>query len=276
MDIGTAKPSTQERAAIPHHLINVCEPWQSYSAARFIQDACHAIADIEGRGKRALLVGGTMLYYKALEEGLAKLPDADADLREVICRDARRRGWPAIHADLAAVDAQAAKRIHPNDPQRIQRALEVYRITGVPLTRLQQQTVSPLVRAPIKFALVPRERSWLHARIKKRFDQMIDAGFLDEVRTLMSDERNHTDLPSIRSVGYRQAWEFIRASQNGCEDQSSHQAWIDKAVAATRQLAKRQLTWLRGMPNVNLMECDVLSIAEQRETMTTLLQKQGN
>ena len=275
MDIGTAKPTEEEKAIVPHHLIDICEPWQSYSAARFVDDACQAIASLREQGKRALLVGGTMLYYKALEEGLAELPDADAALRKTLSAEADVRGWPAIHAELALVDADAAARIHPNDPQRIQRAMEVYRLTGTPMSELQRRTVSPLSQDPIKFSLIPRERAWLHERIQRRFDAMVNGGFLDEVRTLMNDDRNHLDLPAIRSVGYRQAWGYLQSTRNESSESVSDTDWVDKAVAATRQLAKRQLTWLRGMHNVHAMECDVLSVSEQKGTMLKLLEQHG-
>jgi len=216
-----------------------------------------------------------MLYYKALEEGLAKLPDADVALRKTLSAEAEERGWSAIHADLALVDANAAARIHPNDPQRIQRALEVYRLTGTPMSELQRRTVSPLSQDPIKFSLIPRERAWLHERIQRRFDLMVNGGFLDEVRVLMNDNRNHLDLPAIRSVGYRQAWEFLQSTRNENVESVSDTDWVDKAVAATRQLAKRQLTWLRGMHNVHAMECDVLSVSEQKDTMIKLLEQHG-
>lgn len=272
LDIGTAKPSAKELATVPHHLIDICEPWDAYSAARFCDDAVHAINAIQAKGRRALLVGGTMLYFKALEEGLAVLPDADSTLRQAMVADAAKRGWGALHADLAVVDPKAAERIHPNDPQRIQRALEVYQLTGSPLTKLQQDTRSPLQCPPLKFALAPHDRSWLHERIERRFSNMTDGGFLDEVRGLRNDARIHAELPAIRSVGYRQAWEHLDAIEN--ESQASESAWVDRAVAATRQLAKRQLTWLRGMSNVHTLACDLLSLEEQQRTLCDILNKQ--
>lgn len=275
LDIGTAKPSMEERDGIPHHLIDICDPWEAYSAARFCNDASQLINEIQSRGKRALLVGGTMLYFKSLEEGLAILPDADAVLRQEMMDDAAARGWMALHQDLAKVDPVAAERIHPNDPQRIQRALEVHRLTGVPLTTLQKDTQSLLPEAPVKFALSPDNRAWLHERIQRRFAIMLEAGFLDEVRALKEDARIHAELPAIRSVGYRQAWEHLDASEtNESEKASSDTAWVDKATAATRQLAKRQLTWLRGMDNVHYLACDALSLEEQKSTLCDILNTQ--
>jgi len=267
LNVGTAKPSEEELAQVPHHLIDICDPWEAYSAARFVNDACQIIEDIQARGLRPLLVGGTMLYFKALEDGLAKLPDADAQLRQAMMDDAASRGWEALHADLAAVDSAAAERIHPNDPQRIQRALEVYKLTGKPMSILQQETRSPLKQAPIKFALAPVDRSWLHERIERRFRIMIEAGFLDEVRELQKESRLNAQLPAIRSVGYRQAWEHLSA---GSTD------WVDKAIAATRQLAKRQLTWLRGMSNVTMIDCDRLSVEDQQRLVQAIVNKQEN
>ncbi len=273
LDIGTAKPSLEERQAVPHHLIDICEPWEIYSAARFCEDALQAIDDIRQRGKRVLLVGGTMLYFKALEEGLARLPDADAAVRQSLMEEAERVGWAAMHEQLQTVDPQAAARIHPNDPQRLQRALEVYRITGVPMSRLQAETVSLLDRPPLKFALVPDNRDWLHRRIALRFSQMLDTGFLDEMRRLRQNPAIHAELPAMRSVGYRQAWEHMD-EQDVNESMAASQddnVWVERAIAATRQLAKRQLTWLRGMSNVNLIACDSLSVAAQEQVMLTVI-----
>lgn len=275
LDIGTAKPTLDERSGIPHHLIDVCDPWDAYSAARFCTDASQLVNEIHARGKRALLVGGTMLYFKSLEEGMAVLPDADASLRQTMMDDAATRGWAALHRELADVDPVAAERIHPNDPQRIQRALEVYRLTGTPLSTLQKDTRSLLAQTPIKFALAPEDRAWLHERIERRFALMLDAGFLDEVRALQNDVRIHEELPAIRSVGYRQAWEHLQALRaNESDVQESDNHWVDKATAATRQLAKRQLTWLRGMDNVHHLACDVLSLEEQQRTLCDILDTQ--
>lgn len=273
LDIGTAKPSLEERQVVPHHLIDICEPWEIYSAARFCEDALQAIDEIRQRGKRVLLVGGTMLYFKALEEGLARLPDADSAVRQSLMEEAKRVGWAAMHEQLQAVDPQAAARIHPNDPQRLQRALEVYRITGVPMSRLQAETVSLLDRPPLKFALVPDNRDWLHRRIALRFSQMLDNGFLAEMRRLRQDSAIHAELPAMRSVGYRQAWEHMdeRDVNESMPASQDDNAWVERAIAATRQLAKRQLTWLRGMNNVNLIACDSLSVAAQEQVMLSVI-----
>ncbi|MDB4223920.1 tRNA (adenosine(37)-N6)-dimethylallyltransferase MiaA [Granulosicoccus sp.] len=276
LDIGTAKPNDHERASIPHHLIDVCDPWEAYSAAKFSQDACQLINDIQARGKRPLLVGGTMLYFKALADGLAVLPDADTAMRQSMMKEAASRGWQALHDDLARVDPAAAQRIHPNDPQRIQRALEVYRLTGTPMSVLQQETRSPLKDAPIKFALAPHNRSWLHERIERRFKIMIDSGFLDEVRALQADPRLHADLPSMRSVGYRQALEFLQTADAAIDSKENELDWVAKAIAATRQLAKRQLTWIRGMDDVHIIACDSLSLDEQYSTLRATLIKKEN
>ncbi len=270
MDIGTAKPTLEERSGIPHHLIDVCEPWHSYSAAEFCNDASALIDAVHLRGKRALLVGGTMLYFKALEEGLAELPEADPQVRKVIEEEAQAFGWQALHDQLRGVDPEAAARIHPNDPQRLQRALEVYRVTGVALSELQKRTQSYLKVPPVKFALVPHDRRWLHQRIEQRFQLMIASGFLDEVRVLRKLPHLHAQLPAMRSVGYRQAWDYLESTE-GSEHavETTEREWVDKAVAATRQLAKRQLTWLRSMANVQSIECDTQSVDQQ---LTSVLQ----
>ena len=275
MDIGTAKPTVEERAGIPHHLIDVADPWQSYSAAEFCNDANALINDIHGRGKRTLLVGGTMLYFKALEEGLAELPEANADVRSELTAQASLIGWQAMHDQLSAIDPVAASRIHPNDPQRLQRALEVYKLTGIPLSELQSRTHSNLAAAPVKLALVPKERAWLHQRIEQRFVNMLEDNFLGEMQRLYQDPRLNAQLPSMRSVGYRQAWDYLErlhlSIDANCKKDSTE--WIDKAVAATRQLAKRQLTWLRSMSNVTHIECDTLSLEQQLASATQAINK---
>ncbi len=276
MNIGTAKPDHDERAGVVHHLIDICDPWQAYSAAQFCTDANHLISQIHSRGKRALLVGGTMLYFKALEEGLATLPKADAKTRAGLVEEARVHGWHELHHQLTTIDPIAGARIHPNDPQRIQRALEVYRLTGVPMGELQAQTSSDLVVAPVKFALLPSNRAWLHQRIEERFKAMMLAGFMDELKQLRADKRLHRDLPSVRSVGYRQGWEFLD-SRAACvannETPPADNEWQDKAVVATRQLAKRQLTWLRSMHNITSIECDTQPMSEQVERILNTLNK---
>lgn len=261
-DIGTAKPTADERAGIPHHLIDIRDAWAPYSAAAFIDDAVATIEAIRARGKRVLIVGGTLLYLKALEQGLASLPPADAALRAELLAEGTERGWPALHEELARVDPRVAARIHPNDPQRLQRALEVYRLTGRPLGEWQQMT-APVFREPLrKFVLVPASRAWLHERIARRLDEMVEAGFLEEVSELMSDKRVQESLPAMRSVGYRQAWEHLSGADVGA---TAEQDWQARARAATRRLAKRQLTWLRGMNGMEVLACDTLSLEAQRD-----------
>ncbi len=245
LDIGSAKPSAAERAQVPHHLLDLRDPWQTYSAAEFAADATRAIADIVARGKVPILAGGTGLYFRSLLRGLSPLPEADEATRAQLIEEADAFGWDALHAELATVDPAAAARIHATDHQRIQRALEVYRLTGVPISELQQRP-SPgrLPVRTLKLVLAPRERSILHQRIEARLDLMLAAGFLEEVRGLRALPQMRVasapmDLPAVRAVGYRQAWEFL----DGMGDLASFRA---RAVYATRQLAKRQLTWLRG------------------------------
>jgi len=270
LDIGTAKPTLEERGGVVHHLIDVREPFEPYSAAAFVDDAVAAIADIHARGRRVLLVGGTLLYVRALEQGLAPLPAADPSVRAAIASEAARRGWPALHEDLARVDPAAAARIHPNDPQRLQRALEVFRLSGRPLSELQRATVSRLDAPLLKLALVPDSRAWLHARIARRLEAMVAAGFLDEVRALREEPRVHAALPAMRSVGYRQAWEHLEA---GLVDDSPD--WTARATAATRQLAKRQLTWLRGMDAFHRVSCDTLNEDAQAAACLAHLTQSG-
>jgi tRNA dimethylallyltransferase len=238
MDIGTAKPGAAERARVPHHLIDLIDPDERYSTGRFRADAIRAIGGILERGKIPLLVGGTMLYYRSLRVGLDELPAADALVRAAIAAEAARRGWPALHAELAAVDAQAASRIAPNDAQRVQRALEVFRISGHPISALQRGAAAPPPFAIEACALLP-ERPALHASIEMRFDAMLAAGLVDEVKDLKRRHRLCADMPSMRAVGYRQVWEFL-------EGQCDAATMRARAIAATRQLAKRQLTWLRS------------------------------
>ena len=246
MNVGTAKPSAAELAAVPHHLIDIIDPAASYSAARFVQDANRLIAEIQQRGRMPLLVGGTMLYFKALMDGIDALPPAEPQVRAALDAEAAARGWPALHAQLAAVDPATAARLAPNDAQRVQRALEVWRITGQPLssfhTRAQQR--APADQAPLLIALEPSDRAWLHARIAERFEQMLVQGLLDEVRMLMTRPDLHPNLPAMRCVGYRQAWEALALGLQGSALRSTVAI---RGVAATRQLAKRQLTWLRSM-----------------------------
>ena len=238
MDIGTSKPPAAVRGEIPHHLIDVCDPAEAYSAGRFRRDATQLIEEIRGRGRVPLLVGGTMLYFRSLVRGLAPLPQADPALREQIDRRARELGWPALHRELASRDPEAAARIRPADAQRIQRALEVLELTGQPLSSLQRQAVPSRYRFRA-FALMPWPREELYRRIASRLEGMMQAGLLDEVRRLFARGDLGPELPSIRAVGYRQLWAHL-AGQRGLEDA------VEDAARATRQLAKRQLTWLRS------------------------------
>ena len=256
MDIGTAKPSAAELAAVPHHLINIRDPLNAYSAAEFVQDAECLIADITARGKLPLLVGGTMLYFKALQDGLDDMPKADASLRAQIAADALENGWPAMHVELALVDPITALRLKPNDSQRISRALEVFKLTGLPLSHFHQlnniKTIADYADKQTDSALIslePGDRVWLHARIAQRFDAMLAAGFMDEMQTLRARGDLHADLPSMRCVGYRQAWEALEGTSPMAELR-------DKCIFATRQLAKRQITWLRSMPQRHIVPCD--------------------
>lgn len=239
MDIGTAKPDKSVQARIPHHLIDIREPVDSYSAAAFVADAITCVRDVQSRSKLPIIAGGTMLYLKALKEGLAELPEADPAVRQAILEEASVRGWPALHQDLERFDPVAARRIRPGDPQRLQRAIEVYRITGQSLTDLHRRgrTGSPF---PLKeIAIVPPDRAALHARIARRFMAMVDAGFIEEVVELRRQPGLHPGLPAIRAVGYRQIWAYL-------EGDHSREEMLSAALAATRQLAKRQYTWLRG------------------------------
>ena len=246
MDIGTAKPSTADRTTVAHHLIDIRDPADPYSAAEFVRDATIAIREIRARGKLPLLVGGTMLYAKALREGLSELPAADPALRKRLDVEAREGGWPALHARLGEVDPRTAARLKPNDSQRIQRALEIFESTGAPMSELLEAEITPRLTLST-IALMPADRAQLHARIERRFDAMLDAGFLEEVRALHARGDLHHSLPSTRSVGYRQAWLLI-------EGQSTFDEFRAAGIAATRQLAKRQMTWLRSMKDATVVE----------------------
>lgn len=250
MDIGTAKPDAATLAVAPHHLIDVIPPTQVYSAAHFRKDALHLMADITARGKVPLLVGGTMLYFKALQGGLSQLPEADPEVRTKLDAEAVEIGWPGMHAKLAQIDPETAERLEPGDSQRIQRALEVYELSGQTMTALHQQSAGDTLPYRLhKIALVPSDRSVLHQRIATRFDTMLAQGFLDEVRQLRVDYPELSpDTPSMRCVGYRQALQHLDGEYDLAELR-------EKGIAATRQLAKRQLTWLRGMDDTVEVDC---------------------
>ncbi len=250
MDIGTAKPSPAELAAYPHRLVDIIDPAEAYSAAQFREDALSAIDEIQAANRFPVLVGGTMLYFNALKQGLAKLPEADSELRKRIEAEAAELGWPAIHARLAAVDPEGARRLKPNDSQRLQRALEVFELTGRPISdhwREQEKAELPFEIVPI--ALAPNDRSVLHERIELRFDLMLKAGFEEEVRALWQRGDLHVGMPSIRCVGYRQMWSWFGGEYD-------RETMRYKGIVATRQLAKRQLTWLRGWDDVNWLSTE--------------------
>jgi tRNA dimethylallyltransferase len=257
MDIGTAKPAPAERAAVPHHLIDIIDPDQSYSAAQFKTDAERLMLQIAARGRVPLLAGGTMLYFKALREGLSNLPPADAALRAGIEADARQKGWPAMHAELARIDPPTAARLQPADAQRIQRALEVFRLSGKPLSALQGARVgaAPQFRF-LPLALLPSDRAQLHRRIEQRFDAMLGAGLVEELAALRRKYALVAGLPSMRCVGYRQAWEHL----DGAYDRAELR---ERGIYATRQLAKRQLTWLRAMHEPKAFDCLAPDLATQ-------------
>jgi tRNA dimethylallyltransferase len=281
MDIGTAKPNADELAQVPHHLIDIRDPLHAYSAAEFARDATVLMADIRARGKLPLLVGGTMLYLKALRDGIDDLPTAQPELRAEIEQQALAAGWPAMHAELAKVDAVTAARLAPNDAQRISRALEVWRVSGKALSQWfaegeATRAAQPALNMPL-LSLEPVDRAWLHARIAQRFDVMLAGGFLAEVQALRARGDLHIDLPSIRCVGYRQAWELLDAAEAaGASPESILLQLHELGVAATRQLAKRQLTWLRGMDERIVIPCDAPDAlaqtlaAVQRFTATAL------
>lgn len=250
MNIGTAKPDANTLAKAPHHLIDIIDPTQAYSAAQFRSDALRLMADITARGKVPVLVGGTMLYFKALEGGLNGLPEADQVVRAKLDAEAAQIGWPAMHEKLACIDSQTAARLKPNDMQRIQRALEVYEITGETMTDLYaKQTAEALPYNVLKIALIPSDRKVLHARIEARFEQMLKDGFVEEVKAIIAQYPQLTpESTSMRCVGYRQAIEHLRGDYDAAELR-------DRGIFATRQLAKRQLTWLRGMDDVLEIDC---------------------
>jgi len=243
MDIGTAKPTPEERARVRHHLVDLIEPTQSYSAGRFRADCVGAIEEIQKRGRIPLIVGGTMLYYRALTQGLDALPGAEPEVRRRIDARAARHGWPALHAELARIDPATAARVSANDAQRIQRALEVWELAGRPMSALLTAARPALPFRLRAFALVPESRGELHRRIAERFERMLAAGLVEEVADLRRRHVLHSGLPSMRCVGYRQAWDYLEGNCNRDELR-------ERGIAATRQLAKRQLTWLRSLPEI--------------------------
>lgn len=249
MDVGTAKPSPSERRAVPHHLIDIIDPTESYSAARFRVDALRLMEEIAARGRIPLLVGGTMLYFRALREGLSELPESNAEIRAQLDADAARRGWPRMHAELAKVDPVTAARLKPTDAQRIQRALEVFRASGKPMSQLlgRRRSDAPPFRF-VELALVPSDRGALHRRVVERFDAMLKQGLVEELRSLRQRYPLRESLPSMRCVGYRQAWQHLKGEFGRDELR-------DRGIFATRQLAKRQLTWLRRMESLATFDC---------------------
>jgi tRNA dimethylallyltransferase len=260
MNIGTAKPDAATLARAPHHLLDIRDPTEAYSAAAFRDDALRLMADIVARGKVPLLVGGTMLYFRALLKGLDDLPRADAALRKQLEREAATRGWPALHAELAAVDAATAARLAPNDSQRIGRALEIFRLTGTPMSALLDRAQSELPYRVLQLALIPSDRAVLHQRIAARFDAMLAEGLLEEVEILRRNYALSPGLPAMRAVGYRQGWAYL----DGDIDMKTLR---EQGIAATRQLAKRQLTWLRSWPDAVALDC----LADDLEAQATAL-----
>ncbi|MBT9539298.1 tRNA (adenosine(37)-N6)-dimethylallyltransferase MiaA [Thiobacillus sp.] len=255
MDIGTAKPDAATLARAPHHLLDIRDPTEAYSAAAFCDDALSLMRDIVARGKVPLLVGGTMLYFRALLSGLDDLPRADAQLRQQLEAEAARRGWPALHADLARLDPPTAARLAPNDAQRIGRALEIIQLTGQPMSALLDRVQTALPYRVLQLALIPSDRAVLHQRIAARFDAMLGEGLIEEVKALRQLPGLTADLPAMRAVGYRQAWTYL----NGEIDLNTMR---EQGLAATRQLAKRQLTWLRSWPDAVALDC----LADDLET----------
>lgn len=254
MDIGSAKPSKKVLQKYPHHLIDILDPSDVYSVANFRANALQLIREIHARKNIALLVGGTMLYFNALQRGLAHMPSANSAIRNKLSDLAKKKGWEFMHAQLAEIDPQAAARIHPNDPQRIQRALEVYELTGIPISawHVKSRKPKPPFRA-LKLALIPEDRGLLHRRIEQRFNHMLNEGFLKEVQSLYQRDDLHADLPSMRSVGYRQAWQYL-------DGDIDLETMREKAIIATRQLAKRQLTWLRSETSLTSLSAEQYNI----------------
>ncbi len=260
MDIGTAKPDANEQSLAPHRLIDILDPAFPYSAADFRRDALNAMEEITAAGRIPLLVGGTMLYFKALLEGLSPLPSANSDVRAEIEKKAAEQGWEAIHKELALVDPVAAQRIHPNDPQRLSRALEVYLISGKTMTELTKISGESLPYDVYQFAIAPKDRNVLHQRIEARFKQMLTCGFEDEVKSLYERGDLHEDLPSVRCVGYRQMWSYLSG-------EIDYDEMVYRGICATRQLAKRQITWLRGWNDIHWLDSE-----DPKQSLDTVLQ----
>jgi len=254
MNIGTAKPSAEQLAACPHRLIDIADPADSYSAGRFVEDARREISSILGRGRLPVLVGGTMLYFRVLQDGIASLPSADPELRASIDQEAQELGWPALHQQLRAIDSEAAQQIDPNDAQRIQRALEVFRLTGRPISRIREDaTAEETPWRYVKIGLWPGDRGALHRRIEKRLHRMLENGLVDEVAGLRERTDLNPDLASMRAVGYRQIWGYLDGRYDLAEA-------TRKALVATRQLAKRQMTWMRSEADLNRIEVPASSL----------------
>ena len=250
MDIGTAKPDAELQARAPHRLIDLIDPTEAYSAANFREDALREMADITAKGKVPLLVGGTMMYFKFLRDGAAKLPQADDAIRQRLLAEGEEFGWPHMHAKLAEIDSVAAERLKPMDSQRIQRALEVFEVSGKTLTQFwDEQEVQPLPYEVISFAVMPKERKTLHKRIAQRYQIMMQQGFVDEVKKLFARGDLHEELPSIRCVGYRQVWQYLQG-------EIDYDEMVERGIIATRQLAKRQITWLRSWPDLNWLDTE--------------------
>jgi tRNA dimethylallyltransferase len=269
MDIGTAKPTAEELALAPHHLIDIIDPTESYSAAQFCNDALKLVTEIEARGRIPLLVGGTMLYYMALTRGLNDLPEANPEIRAALDEEAARDGWPALHARLAVIDPETAARLAPNDSQRIQRALEVFMLSGRALSAILKDPKQSRESEPefVPIALEPSDRSVLHKRIEKRFDDMLKAGLIEEVEALRARGDLTPAMPSMRCVGYRQVWEYL--------DRTIDYATMrDKGVFATRQLCKRQLTWLRSIEDRRIVDCAIAGATEAAlEQINTVIEE---
>lgn len=258
MDIGTAKPSQEELRQCPHRLVDILDPKETYSVANFRRDAIQAMNEISAKGKIPLLVGGTMMYFKSLIDGLSPLPQSDEQIRKDIMLEVESLGWEAMHSKLADIDPVSAQRIHPNDPQRLLRALEVYQISGKSMTELTAIKSEPLPFRVKEFAIVPPDRAILHQRIETRFKNMLMNGFQDEVQQLKARGDLHLDMPSMRCVGYRQMWQYL-------DGEFGQQELSFRGVAATRQLAKRQLTWLRGWKNLQFLD------GNEKHNLTTLI-----